>query len=190
MLPGTGGNAKGRYVVGGAVRPVPNEVTAAHGDKELSAIDLRDRSTGGVRRVDCGGVFVFIGADAKTGCLPESIARDDRGCVCTGETVAQSGRWPLQRDPTLLETSVPGIFACGDVRSRPSSAWLPRSAKGACRSRSCTRSSPSRERRDEDHVNGSEEAEALFADRASCARCARTCVTCAIRRCAASERLR
>jgi len=93
-------------------------VTAAHGDKELSGIDLRDRSTGGVRRVDCSGVFVFIGADAETGCLPESIARDDRVTICTGETVAQSRRWPLQRDPTLLEASVPGIFACGDVRSR------------------------------------------------------------------------
>jgi thioredoxin reductase (NADPH) len=96
-----------------------SEVTAAHGDKELAAIDLRNRSTGGVRRVDCGGVFVFIGADAETGWLPESIARDDRGYVCTGEAVAKSGRWPLQRDPSLLETSVPGIFACGDVRSSP-----------------------------------------------------------------------
>jgi len=72
-----------------------------------------------VRRVDSGGVFVFIGADAETGWLPGSIARDDRGYVCTGEAVAKSGRWPLQRDPYLLETSVPGIFACGDVRSGP-----------------------------------------------------------------------
>ena len=96
-----------------------SEVTAAHGDKELSAIDLRDRSTGNVRRVDSGGVFVFIGADAETGWLPGSIARDERGYVCTGEAVAKSGRWPLQRDPYLLETSVPGIFACGDVRSGP-----------------------------------------------------------------------
>jgi len=96
-----------------------SEVTAAHGDKELSAIDLVDRSSASVRRVDCGGVFVFIGADAETDWLPESIGRDDRGYVCTGEVVAKSGRWPLQRDPYLLETSVPGIFACGDVRSSP-----------------------------------------------------------------------
>jgi len=96
-----------------------SEVTAAHGDKELSAIDLVDRSSASVRRVDCGGVFVFIGADAETGWLPESIGRDDRGYVCTGEVVAKSGCWPLQRDPYLLETSVPGIFACGDVRSSP-----------------------------------------------------------------------
>ena len=82
-------------------------------------VDLLDRATGGVQRVDCGGVFVFIGADAETGWLPDAIARDDRGYVCTGETVAKSGRWPLARDPYLLETSVPGIFACGDVRSSP-----------------------------------------------------------------------
>jgi thioredoxin reductase (NADPH) len=95
------------------------EVTAAHGDKELSAVDLLDRASGSVQRVGCGGVFVFIGADAETGWLPDAIARDDRGYVCTGETVAKSGRWRLPRDPYLLETSVPGIFACGDVRSSP-----------------------------------------------------------------------
>ena len=96
-----------------------SEVRAAHGDKVLSAIDLADRSTGAVRRVDCGGVFVFIGADAETGWLPEAIARDERGYVCTGEAVARSGRWLEGRDPYLLETSVPGIFACGDLRSSP-----------------------------------------------------------------------
>ncbi|HEU4382939.1 MAG TPA: FAD-dependent oxidoreductase, partial [Anaeromyxobacteraceae bacterium] len=95
------------------------EVKAAHGDKVLSAIDLADRGAGTVRRVGCGGVFVFIGADAETGWLPEAIARDDRGYVCTGDAVARSGRWHLSRDPYLLETSVPGIFACGDVRCSP-----------------------------------------------------------------------
>ncbi|HKX41225.1 MAG TPA: FAD-dependent oxidoreductase [Burkholderiaceae bacterium] len=98
---------------------IDSEVTAAHGDKLLSAIDLLDRSTGSVRRVDCGGVFVFIGADAETGWLPAAIVRDERGYVCTGDSVARSGRWHEERDPYLLETSVPGIFACGDVRSSP-----------------------------------------------------------------------
>jgi thioredoxin reductase (NADPH) len=93
-----------------------SEVTAAHGDKELSAIDLLDRSIGSTQRVACGGVFVFIGADAETGWLPEAIARDERGYICTGDAVAKPGRWQQQRDPYLLETSVPGIFACGDVR--------------------------------------------------------------------------
>jgi thioredoxin reductase (NADPH) len=96
-----------------------SEVRALHGDKQLAAVDLVDRSTDQVRRLDSGGVFVFIGADAETGWLPDEITRDERGYVCTGEAAARSGRWPLDRDPYLLETSVPGIFACGDVRTSP-----------------------------------------------------------------------
>jgi thioredoxin reductase (NADPH) len=96
-----------------------SEVKAAHGEKMLSAIDLADRSNGTTQRVESRGVFVFIGADAETGWLPEAVARDDRGYVCTGDAVARSGRWQLPRDPYLLETSVPGIFACGDVRASP-----------------------------------------------------------------------
>jgi len=61
----------------------------------------------------------FVGRDAETGWMPEAITRDDRGFVCTGEAAARSGRWPMDRDPYLLETTVPGIFACGDVRSSP-----------------------------------------------------------------------
>jgi thioredoxin reductase (NADPH) len=94
-----------------------SEVLAAHGDEHLSAIDLVDRASGAVRRRDSGGVFVFIGADAETAWLPEEIARDARGYVLTGEAVVKAGRWREDRDPYLLETSVPGIFACGDVRS-------------------------------------------------------------------------
>ncbi|NRF65432.1 FAD-dependent oxidoreductase [Aquincola sp. S2] len=94
-----------------------HEVRAAHGDKLLTAIDLVNRTSGEVRRVDSGGVFVFIGADAETGWLPDAILRDRSGYVLTGEAAAKAGRWPLARDPYLLETSVPGIFACGDVRS-------------------------------------------------------------------------
>ena len=95
------------------------EVTAAHGDDQLKAIDVVDRASGEVRRQDCGGVFVFIGADAETGWLPDEIARDARGYVLTGEAVVKAGRWRADRDPYLLETSVPGIFACGDVRASP-----------------------------------------------------------------------
>jgi thioredoxin reductase (NADPH) len=96
-----------------------SEVQAAHGDTHLMAIDIRRRPTGMVRRQDCGGLFIFIGADAETAWLPEDIARDARGYVLTGDDVVKAGRWPHRRDPYLLETSVPGILACGDVRLSP-----------------------------------------------------------------------
>jgi thioredoxin reductase (NADPH) len=95
------------------------EVHAVHGDTHLTAIDLRDRTSGALRRRDCGGLFVFIGADAETAWLPPQIARDGRGYLLTGGDVSKSGRWSEDRDPYLLETSVPGMFACGDVRSSP-----------------------------------------------------------------------
>ena len=68
---------------------------------------------------DCGGLFVFIGADADTGWLPDGIARDARGYVLTGDDVVKAGRWSHDRDPFLLEASIPGVFACGDVRLSP-----------------------------------------------------------------------
>ena len=96
-----------------------SEVQAVQGDDQLKAIDVIDRSSGAVRRQESGGVFVFIGADAETEWLPDRIARDGRGYVLTGEAVVKAGRWSEDRDPYLLETSVPGIFACGDVRASP-----------------------------------------------------------------------
>ena len=96
-----------------------SEVVAAHGSTNLTAIDIRNNASAEVRRHDCGGLFVFIGADAETEWLPKEIACDERGYVLTGDGVVKSGRWPLKRDPYLLESSVPGIFACGDVRASP-----------------------------------------------------------------------
>jgi thioredoxin reductase (NADPH) len=96
-----------------------SEVQAVHGSQQLEALDLVDRSTGTVRREPSTGVFVFIGADAETSWLPAEIARDDRGYVLTGDAVVKAGRWRENRDPYLLETSVPGVFACGDVRCSP-----------------------------------------------------------------------
>ena len=66
-----------------------------------------------------GGLFIFIGADAETAWLAPEIALDRRGFVLTGSDMRATGRWTLDRDPYLLETSVPGIFACGDVRFAP-----------------------------------------------------------------------
>ena len=95
------------------------EVTAAHGDASLEAIDVHDAATGTTTRLESGGLFIFIGADAETAWLPPEIALDGRGYVLTGSDVRAAGRWQLDRDPYLLETSVPGIFACGDVRFSP-----------------------------------------------------------------------
>lgn len=85
----------------------------------LEAVDVHDAETGATTRLASAGLFIFIGADAETGWLPPEIALDRRGYVLTGTDVHATGRWPLERDPYLLETSVPGVFACGDVRSGP-----------------------------------------------------------------------
>ena len=95
------------------------EVAGVHGESSLEAIDLRDSGTGETSRVESGGLFIFIGADAETDWLPPEIALDERGFVLTGSEMRAVGRWPLDRDPFLLETSVPGVFACGDVRYGP-----------------------------------------------------------------------
>ena len=95
------------------------EVVAAHGSQALEAIDVRNSDTGEIARLESGALFLFIGADAETGWLPPEIALDDRGYVLTGPDVDAGSEWRLDRDRYLLETSVPGIFACGDVRSGP-----------------------------------------------------------------------
>jgi thioredoxin reductase (NADPH) len=95
------------------------QVAAVHGDTALEAIDVRDEATGEVTRLGSRGLFIFIGADAETAWLPDDIALDPNGFVLTGAELRPSGRWTLPRDPYLLETSVPGIFACGDVRYAP-----------------------------------------------------------------------
>jgi thioredoxin reductase (NADPH) len=104
-----------------------SEVQAVHGHQHLESIDIVDHAEGIVRQVESGGLFVFIGADAETDWLPEDIARDERGYILTGVDLLRepgwSERWFMTqgiadsyRQPFLLETSVPGIFAAGDVR--------------------------------------------------------------------------
>jgi thioredoxin reductase (NADPH) len=100
------------------VRVLTNsEVVALEGDDHLRAITIRAKD-GTVTRHETDALFVFIGADAETGWLPDAIIRDDEGYVLTGLEAARDPRahWPLGRDPFLLETSVPRIFAAGDVR--------------------------------------------------------------------------
>jgi thioredoxin reductase (NADPH) len=92
------------------------EVAAVHGENSLEAIDVRGAEA---TRLESGGLFIFIGADAETAWLPPEIELDGHGYVLTGSDMRETGRWELDRDPYLLETSVPGIFACGDVRFGP-----------------------------------------------------------------------
>jgi len=96
-----------------------SEVVAAHGEGALEALDVRTSGSGDPVRLASGGLFIFIGADAETGWLPPEIALDSRGYVLTGPDLRPAGAWRLERDPYLLETSTPGLFACGDVRSGP-----------------------------------------------------------------------
>ena len=95
------------------------EVGAVHGEAHLTALDVVDRATSAVRHHACEALFVFIGAETETTWLPPSIARDERGYVLTGHDLVKAGRWSHHRDPYLLESSVPGVFACGDVRLSP-----------------------------------------------------------------------
>jgi thioredoxin reductase (NADPH) len=94
------------------------EIAAFAGDERLERVTIRNRADGSLDAVGADAVFIFIGADANTGWLPEQLVRDERGYVCTGRDVTDlmPDAWPLERDPYLLETSVPGIFAAGDVR--------------------------------------------------------------------------
>ncbi len=88
-----------------------------HGDEQLEAIEVIDRSAGTTSRRDTTALFVLIGAEAATDWLPSEIARDEHGFVLTGADATKAGKWKADREPFALETSAPGIFATGDVRS-------------------------------------------------------------------------
>ncbi len=92
------------------------EVIDGGGNGRLEHLELRHTTSGECERVSADGLFVLIGSRPRTEWLPEDIARDQQGFVLTGVDLGDDQGWPLERRPSLLETSMPGVFACGDVR--------------------------------------------------------------------------
>jgi thioredoxin reductase (NADPH) len=92
------------------------EVVGGGGDGSLERLVLRSRAGGATETVQADGLFLMIGARPHTEWLPEELERGDGGFVRTGEDVLDDGTWPLGRSPLPLETSMPGVFAAGDVR--------------------------------------------------------------------------
>ena len=96
-----------------------SEVVACRGDGHLEALTLTDRDSGVKEEVSSSWLFVFIGASPRTEWLGAAVVRDHLGYVVTGQDFFGTDRgqhWPLARAPFALETSVPGVFAAGDVR--------------------------------------------------------------------------
>ena len=95
-------------------------VEEVKGETNLEAITIKNLNTGESETVNATSLFIFIGAMPQTDWLAGTIERDERGFILTGSDLIQDGKspkgWNLERSPFLLETSVPGIFAAGDVR--------------------------------------------------------------------------
>ena len=99
---------------------VRTEVVEVAGDRKLESVTIRNNETGKTETRLAGAMFIFIGALPHTEAVAGVVERDEAGFIVTGPDLSHNGArpvgWTLKRDPFLLETSVPGIFAAGDVR--------------------------------------------------------------------------
>ena len=97
-----------------------SRVAEVHGENHLESVSIACDQTGDVNRVPTNSLFVFIGAEPRTAWLDGTVERNERGFILTGPDLLKSGKrpkgWMLERDPSLLETNIPGVFAVGDVR--------------------------------------------------------------------------
>ena len=103
------------------VRP-RTEVVDGGGPGYLETLTLRTKGSDASHDVPANALFLMIGAEPHTQWLPDAVRRDDHGFILTGRDLIRAGGasqgWPLRRPPLLLETSIPGVFAAGDVRHR------------------------------------------------------------------------
>jgi thioredoxin reductase (NADPH) len=96
------------------------EVTEVHGEDRLKSLTIHHHDTKTDEQREAGALFIFIGAEPRTEWLDGVVCRDAKGFIVTGQNLVRDGKrppgWTLDRDPALLETNVPGVFAVGDVR--------------------------------------------------------------------------
>src|SRR5260370_19327526 len=118
------------------------EIASVSGGSHLEAVEIKNNRTGERRRINAPAVFTFIGAIPHTEWLPKEIETDERGFVKTGPTVTDSPAWFAHRPPFFLETSHPGSFAAGDVRSTSMKRVAPALGEGTMPLAFCQQYSP------------------------------------------------